>query len=777
MTDQNQGRLLNRGAFFAAVTFPLACIVAAPATWAQQAPATQSQASQSSDQLQEILVTASRQGAQNIQDIPMAISAITPQSLETFGLSGMSDYSRMVPSLNLQELGPGINKIDIRGLTTSGIDYTDVQDRPLVTVYLDDTPISLQAQNPDLKVFDLERVEVLRGPQGTLYGAGAMSGTIRLITKKPDLNQVSASSGVDLSNTSGYGGFNYSVRQMVNLPIIDGVLGVRAIVYRGDDTGFIKNIDQDDTGHPDVTNQARVALRFKPNDTFTLDGSFTYEDLHAGVYDGFSGLAGYQFTSLEPELTQDSLKIFNLTAEQDFSWAVLTSATSFLDRNNADFGANEYGVNAFLFGGQLPLDPALDVVSNNTKDFIEEVRLSSNDSGRLRWTGGVFYEHFRRNYYQNQPAQGFDERWGNEIGFPTYSSLDDGAFQPNDDFSGIQNSGEHQTAVFGQVTYNILPKLDLTAGLRYFDWHQDFVLYFGGVFGASPAASSPTSPGVPLTESGTNNASGFNPRYAISYHFTDDEMVFAEAAKGFRYGGVNQPVPQSICEPYLQEIGLTSAPLTFGADKLWSYSLGEKSSLLDHRLTVNLTGFFIYWTDVQTTRDLACSYYFIENKGTIESRGIELETQARLTQALSLSFNGSYNNATTDGTIENLNAPDGAQTPYAPKWITNTTATYDLPVGSDTLSFATNFSYRSGAATTFNPTDYEYRTLPDVRDLDMAITYKKPRLQIGIFGTNLTNGLKIINNAGTVPGSLQPGDTVYYARPRTIGLRMAAQFP
>ncbi len=777
MTDQNQGRQLNHGAFLAAVSFALVCIVAGPpATWAQQAPPTPSQVSQSSDQLQEILVTASRQGAQNIQDIPMAISAITPQSLETFGLSGMSDYSRMVPSLNLQELGPGINKIDIRGLTTSGIDYTDVQDRPLVTVYLDDTPISLQAQNPDLKVFDLERVEVLRGPQGTLYGAGAMSGTIRLITKKPDLDQVSASSGVDLSNTSGYGGFNYSVRQMVNLPIIDGVLGVRAIVYRGDDTGFIKNIDQDDTGHPDVTNQARVALRFKPNDTFTLDGSFTYEDLHAGVYDGFSGLAEYQFTSLEPELTQDSLKIFNLTAEQDFSWAVLTSATSFLDRNNADFGANEYGVNAFLFGGQLPLDPALDVVSNNTKDFIEEVRLSSNDSGRLKWTGGVFYEHFRRNYYQNQPAQGFDERWGNEIGFPTYSSLDDGAFQPNDDFSGIQNSGEHQTAVFGQVTYNILPKLDLTAGLRYFDWHQDFVLYFGGVFGASPAASSPTSPGVPLTESGTNNASGFNPRYAIAYHFTDDEMVFAEAAKGFRYGGVNQPVPQSICEPYLQEIGLTSAPLTFGADKLWSYSLGEKSSLLDHRLTVNLTGFFIYWTDVQTTRDLACSYYFIENKGTIESRGIELETQTRLTQALSLSFNGSYNNATTDGTIENLNAPDGAQTPYAPKWITNTTATYDLPVGSDTLSFATNFSYRSGAATTFNPTDYEYRTLPDVRDLDMAITYKKPRLQIGIFGTNLTNGLKIINNAGTVPGSLQPGDTVYYARPRTIGLRMAAQF-
>src|ERR1700744_3544148 len=137
-----------------------------------------------SSQIETITVSASRQGNENIQSVPMAISAINPAELENFGLSGLEDYTRMVPSLTLQELGPGINKIDIRGVNTSGIDYTDVQDRPLVAQYLDDTPISLQAQNPDLKVYDLERVEVLRGPQGTLYGEGAMAGTIRLITKQ-----------------------------------------------------------------------------------------------------------------------------------------------------------------------------------------------------------------------------------------------------------------------------------------------------------------------------------------------------------------------------------------------------------------------------------------------------------------------------------------------------------------------------------------------------------------------------------------------------------------
>ena len=775
MEVQNWGNRTRCGAAtLTALSFAAWSFAAPPEAVAQQAPAAQTQTSQS--QLEQIVVSSSRQGEQNIQDIPMAISAVTPQSLETFGLTGIEDYSRMVPSLNLQQLGPGINKIDIRGITTSGIDYTDVQDRPLVTVYLDDTPISLQAQNPDLKVFDLERVEVLRGPQGTLYGAGAMSGTIRLITKKPDLEQISASSGVDMSGTSGYGGFNYNIRQMVNLPIIDGILAVRAIAYRGDDSSFIKNIGQNDNGHRNVTNQARVALRYQANDSLTIDASLTYEDLHAGVYDGFSGLPAYQFTSLEPELTTDSLKVFNVTAEQKFKSAVLTSSTSFLDRNNANFGANEYGVNAFLFGAQRPLDPALDVVSDNSKDLAEELRVSSNSDGKLKWTSGIFYEHFERYYYQNQPASGFDQRWGNEIGFPTYSSLDDGAFQPNDDFSGVQDSGEHQIAVFGQATYNVLPNLDVTAGLRYFDWHQDFVLYFGGVFGASPIAASPTSPGVPLKESGTANASGVSPRYAIDYHFSDDEMIFAEVAKGFRYGGVNQPVPQSICAPYLEAIGLTQAPLTFGPDKLWSYSLGEKSSLLDRRLTFNVTGFFIHWTDVQTTRDLACSYYFIENKGTIESRGIELETQAKITQALTLGFNGSFTNATTDGLVENLDAPSGSRTPYDPKWITNTNATYDLPAGDNIVSFAVNFSYRSGAATTFNPTDYNYRTLPDVRDLDLAITYKMPRYQVGLFGSNLTNGLKIINEQAAVPGSLQPGDTLFYARPRTVGVRIAAQF-
>jgi iron complex outermembrane receptor protein len=761
----------------------IACIVAivaysqcaAPTVKAQQA--TSAAAVSNGSQLDQIVVTASRQGEENIQNIPMAISAISPDSLEKFGLGGLEDYAKMVPSLSLQQFGPGINKIDIRGITTSGIDYTDVQDRPLVTVYLDDTPISLQAQNPDIKVFDLERAEVLRGPQGTLYGAGAMSGTIRLITKKPDLQQFSASSGVNLSDTeSGYGGFNYSVRQMVNVPIIDGELAMRAIVYRGDDSGFIRNLGQDDKAHADITNQARLALRFKPMDDLIIDASITYEDLDAGVHDAFSGLMPYQFTSLEQELTKDSLKIFNVTVEKDFSAAVLTSATSFLDRNNANYGANEYGVNAFLFGGALPLDPALDIVSNNTKDFVEELRLTSKSAGALKWTSGIFFERFRRDYYQDQPAKDFDPRWGGEIGFPTYSSLDDGAFHPNDDFSGDQNSSERQVAVFGQATYSPVANLDLTAGLRYFDWHQDFVLYFGGIFGASPFATSPTSPGVPLTEAGTAKASGVNPRFAIDYHFTDDQMIFAEAAKGFRYGGVNQPVPVSICAPYLAQLGLTQAPLTFGPDKLWSYSLGEKSSFLDRRVSLNLTGFFIDWEDVQTTRDLQCAYYFIENKGKIESRGVELETVARITPALSVSANGSYTNATTDGLIENLNAPSGSPTPFDPKWIANVSATYNAPVGTDTLSFSTNYSYRSGAGTTFNPTDSNYRVIPNSRTLDAAVTYQRPTIQVGVFGSNLTNGNTIVNVGAIIPGSLQPGDTYFYARPRTIGVRFTAEF-
>lgn len=745
-------------------------LIAGSGALAQQTPAPAP-----SSQIETITVSASRQGNENIQSVPMAISAINPAELENFGLSGLEDYTRMVPSLTLQELGPGINKIDIRGVNTSGIDYTDVQDRPLVAQYLDDTPISLQAQNPDLKVYDLERVEVLRGPQGTLYGEGAMAGTIRLITKQPDSTAYSGSAETTLSDTdSGSGGFNYSLRGMLNIPLVEDKLALRVNAYRGDNAGFIENLGQGRTDNGDQTNQARIALRYTATPDLTIDASFTYAGLRAGVNDGFSGLGEYQFTSLEPETTTDDLKIYNTTVNYNLGFANLTSATSYLERHDTFTSANEYGVNAFLFGGP-PIDSASDIVRNRVKNLVEETRLTSQNSGDLKWTVGIFYENLTRNYWQDQPAANFDERWGPIVGVPDYNSTLDGAFHANDDFSGFQDSTETQTAYFGQVTYTVFDKLDLTAGLRYFDWRQSFNLYFGGVFGASPVTTA-VSQGVPLNETGDASAKGATPRFAAAYHIDDDTMVFAEAAKGFRYGGVNQPVPISICGPYLSALGLQQAPLTFGPDKLWSYSLGEKASLLDKRLQLNLTGFLIDWSDVQTTRDLACSYYFIENKGKIQSKGLEIEATGKPIPALLISANGSYTDAETDGSIPNLNAPSGSQTTYSPRFIASLSGQYNIPFADDNLALGVNYTYRSTQNTTFNPDDTNFRQIPSSNVVNLQATYSHDNMEIGVFANNLTNGDKIINVQAAVPGSAAPGDTIFYARPRTIGLRLRVDF-
>jgi outer membrane receptor protein involved in Fe transport len=559
------------------------------------------------------------------------------------------------------------------------------------------------------------------------------------------------------------------------MPLVEDKAALRVVLYRGDDSGFIKNLGQGKRSPDDRTNQARVAVRIIPTPKLTLDASITYENLNAGVYDGFSGLKPYQFTSLEPEATKDNLIIYNVTANYDLGFANVSNSSSYLVRRNADYAANEYGVNAFLFGGFPPLNPALDVVRNRTSDIVDEFRITSVGDKRLTWNTGIFYERFVRDYYQDQPATNFDSLWGPIVGYPGYSSVDDGAFHANDDFSGIQDVNEDQVAVFGQATYKILPNLDLTAGLRYFDWHQDFNLYFGGIFGASPFAEGGV-PGSPLIETGKASANGVTPRVVIDYHITPDTMLFAEASKGFRYGGVNQPVPLSICSVYLQQLGLSKAPIQFGPDSLWSYTAGEKSTLMGGRLTLNLTGFLIDWSDVQTTRDLACSYYFIENKGRIQSKGVELESAFKIGDHFTASINGSYTDSATQGAIANLNAPSGTPASYTPKYILSVNGDYDIPLNGSSLDLGLEYNYRSEENTGFDKTSTTYRTIPESNRLNAQATWKVSNWQLGLFVNNIGSWTKVININAAVPGSVQPGDMLFYARPMTIGMRLKAKF-
>lgn len=720
----------------------------------------------------DIVVTASRGREQALQTLPMAVSAIRAEDLSTKGIESIADITKTVPSVNLVQVGPGQSQLTIRGISSGAFSITETGDRPLVSVYLDDVPISIQGANPDLKVFDLERIEVLRGPQGTLYGSGSMAGTIRYITKKPDTRGLAVNVEGVLSSTSHAGDPNWNLRGSANLPLGQD-LALLVTGYTGRDAGFIDNIG---TGKEDAnsatTTQARGALRWTGASDLTVDASLLYTRLKTNGFPvAYSGLAPYTYDSLAPEFFRDRMLVGNLTLEYDLGGAKITSASSYIDRRYSSQISGfiyEY-LTDFIFGGVRQPSPGL--VSQKIRTFTQEVRVVSDNDGPFSWSVGGFFETTKRDYLQNNPLPGLDAATG------LRSDLDLGTPGPDMIFYGTQKIREHQFAAFAEANYKFTPQLDFTAGVRYFNFKQKFNLLFAGIAGSGfepnpvPAAT-PTF--LPLTQTGSPKSDGINPRFVLSYHPGDDAMIFAEAARGFRYGSVNEPVAASFCN------GQTG-PATVGTDKLWNYAVGLKSQLADRKVTFNLTGFFIDWNDVQSRLDLSCGYYYRVNQGKIESKGLELEASVRPLDGLQFSVNGSYTDAKAK---KDVLVPDGGvvalagdKAPLFPKWIGAFSAEYAVPIGDNKLTFTGDLQLRSSFANRFRPDNPNYRVTPSQTLVNASITYAMEHFEIGLFGTNLTNSAAytFVDAVRDRPGTLvAPNEARFYGRPRTVGVRLKA---
>lgn len=719
-------------------------------------------------ELAEIVVSANRIGDVSLQRTPMAISVVSPENLDSKGLGGVSDFVRLLPSVNMQSESPGENDIEMRGLVTTEVDPTNAQERSLVALYLDDAAITMQAFNPDLHVYDLERIEVIRGPQGTLYGAGSMAGTIRFITKKPDTNTYSGDGDISVSETN-HGGTNTSERGMLNVPLIEGKLAARLVLYRSKDSGYIDNIQlHERDANPAYSTQARLSVRWLPLETLTIDTSATFARLNAlGRNAVDPALGAYTYESLTPEQMADYFKLFNVTADWDVSFAHLISSTSYIQRKLDENETFQYLTEALLTPGyDLPSNSSS---SNDIHQFQEELRLVSRPDQRLRWITGAYFERLSRFYPQNIPTTNFDSTFGAEIGDPTFNSQTlYGTPTPNDIFYGTIGITERQFALFGEATYAITPQLDLTLGARYFNFHDDFNLFFTGVAGA-------LGPGEPLTQNGEQKSSGANPRGVLSYKITDDVMVFGEAARGFRYGGVNEPAPVSLCQADLAQQGLKQSPLTFGPDNLWSYTLGEKSTLDNGRLLVNLDGFYIDWRDVQTVHDLNCGYYFTQNKGKLKSQGLELESKMRVTSKLTVGLSGSYTDARANGAIPNLEAADGDRAPFFPRTIVTLSGEYGIPMPRGKILLATDYTLRSNAYTQFSSAAPQYFEIPSTKVLNASIEYRLDQWSVSLYGTNLTDD-RLVSGIDNFYPSVQPGNVEYWGRPRTVGVHLHAGF-
>lgn len=720
----------------------------------------------------DIVVTASRGREQALQTLPMAVSAIRAEDLSTKGIESIADITKTVPSVNLVQIGPGQSQLTIRGISSGAFTITETGDRPLVSVYLDDVPISIQGANPDLKVFDLERIEVLRGPQGTLYGSGSMAGTIRYITKKPSTRELAVNVEGVISATSHAGDPNWNVRGSANVPLGQD-LALLVTGYTGRDAGFIDNIGiGKEDANSATTTQARGALRWTGASNLTVDASLLYTRLRTNGFPvAYSGLAPYTYDSLAPEYFRDRMLVGNLTLEYDLGGAKITSASSYIDRRYSSQISGfiyEY-LTDFIFGGVR--QPSAGVVSQKIKTFTQEVRVVSDNDGPFSWSVGGFFETTKRDYLQDNPQPGLDAATG-------LRSVEDlGTPRPDMIFYGTQRIREHQFAAFAEANYKFTPQLDFTAGVRYFNFKQKFNLLFAGIAGSGfepnpvPGAT-PTF--LPLTQSGSPKADGINPRFVLSYRAGDDAMIFAEAARGFRYGSVNEPVAVSFCD------GRTG-PSTVGTDKLWNYAVGLKSQLADRKVTFNLTGFFIDWNDVQSRLDLSCGYYYRVNQGKIESKGLELEASVRPLDGLQFSINGSYTDAKAK---KNVLVPDGGvvaiagdTAPLFPKWIGAFSAEYAVPIGDNKLTFTGDLQLRSSFGNRFRPDNPNYRVTPSQSIVNASITYAMERFEIGVFGTNLTNSAAytFVDAVRDRPGTLAaPNQARFYGRPRTVGVRLKA---
>jgi outer membrane receptor protein involved in Fe transport len=644
--------------------------VFATSTSAQTASTTDSSAT-----LGEIVVTAQKR-VSTVQDTPISITAVSGADLQDRGITDISTLAAAIPSVSLKSNGPGQTEIEMRGMTSSG------GNSATVGFYLDDIPMTAPAGAQNGKVvidptlYDLNRVEVLRGPQGTLYGSGSMGGTVKLITNQPNLTESQGSVESILSGTHG-GGFNHNDNFMVNIPIVNDKLALRIVGSEAYTSGWIDRIvanpfplptnggatrgnveaapvqAQHKGSNAEHLYGARATLLWKPTDELTITPSIFYQKITQDGPSAFDSNPGTQvhyqpFDVAEPY--SDKIAVYSLTANYKFQSFDLTSITAQWTRTSIQSQDGSENFNSPISGVEINAPgtigfylpggtgPVQGTETDPSRQFSQEIRAASTGDGPLNWVGGLFYSHFKSTFNLYTAVEN-----------PS-AYVDLGTFGPATT-AAIWNltnpTAISQYAVFGEGTYAITDHLKATAGLRWYSYDYSFYDHFAGW-------GSPQGGATPSVDSITQSQSGVNPKFNLAYEFNKDLMVYVTAAKGFRPGGGNQPlpvggplwapggVPLSV-SPFKYAGGLW--PKSYDPDTLWSYELGEKARFFDRRVTVNASVYYEKWSNVQVL-ELPNDYLLSDNGGTAKITGGELEIRAALGAGFQLGVSGGYTQAT-----------------------------------------------------------------------------------------------------------------------------------
>ncbi len=761
-----------------------------------------------SEEIQEIVVTATRR-EQSVLDVPYNITAVSGRQLEDSGVTDPNALVRTVPGLTTLDdgaRGSGLrNNLTLRGLNAdvgSNQDDNPKISQATVSTYIGEAPLYFP-----LKLVDLDRVEVLRGPQGTLYGSGSVGGTVRYIPKKAELNRFSTeldiqSSSTEHSHSPGYDGHitinapindNWAFRGTAGYEYLAGFIDARGLVQQSGSRlhpGAVALADPaDPLGSPAAaaperrdSNDARIAygranLRFKPNDGLDLNLNLYYQRNEANDRNEDNRFFGSHepYVNYTPFTSpQDSeLKLVDVDVEVDVGFARLSSSSAYSDVSARSVSGGSSGfldLSQYYFGYPRLIAP----ISRDEKHkiFTQEMRLVSNGRGKFDWVVGAFYENSKIDFNMMQTMPGIN----------AYTNAVLGTTTPVDFTDTLAYGGTFQTfqdmAIFGEPTYHLTDRWQVTAGLRIF---RQKTTGSSGV--PLPYASRTTQyfidgvanndfflgGFVPTNDSASNHVIKLN----TSYKLGESALAFATYAEGFRAGGANQL-------PETDPLGNDNRPLIrYKSDTAKNYEVGVKGAL-GARLTYGATAFYVRWKDFQTNLVSPFGVSFVGNVAGAESKGMELETSGKITDRLDFNLSYAWTKANVTDAFEvrrgdpTTTIAPGTTLPGAPRHTLFGSLTYLQPLGSSTLSFRVDASYRSKATSFFREIDTmvtdDFTVFNAFTVTNAAMTWRKDHYSVAIFGKNLGNarGTSIVSTEKFM-GPRDQGEGVI--TPRTFGVR------
>jgi len=788
---------MSRKIVIAGLASGLACLV--PLTALAQAAATAASpaASTPNGEIARVVITAQKR-KEDIQAVPVSVSVISAEQLKADQINSVEDLTRNVPNISFNSQGgPGLGTVEIRGISSQAGAAT-------VSQYIDD--VSLTTRNlysqgtAEPHLFDLDSVEVLRGPQGTLYGASSLGGTIKYISKQPDLKSFGGSATLSMYGTQG-GSTSWQEEGVLNVPVIKDRLAVRIGVQSGHQGGYIdqRSPDADANGDHPITsrdinssdwNVVKLAAKAVIEPGWTISPSLFIQQVNtddidaAYETDGTNPLPRFSTIKKVKEPGRDRLAVPSVTINGEMGIGSLTAVLSGYQRRFNRIQDGTYindpsylVLNPDAYPGLVADIDALtsEVQLHNKIDQTSlEVRLASKDydpkSGRhFTWIGGLYASDASTTVVDNEPIPGITAVFAKHNFNGEDGSLLDGAFPGDfigdDSYYSARHYHDKQASVFGELTWHPFESLAATVGMRYLDASQHFArqgAYFWA--GAGPHDAQINSSGTAST-----------PSFKLNWAVDPNVSLYGNVSKGFRLGGANRPVPNTpAVRAAIVDLGLPGfPPASYAPDSLWNYEVGSKSSLWGNRVTFNVSAFLLKWKNIQQDITLESSGFDFEtNTGKATSYGLEAELKARVTENLTLGLSGGYTHATFDADVpslgsgaDGLTVRKGDLVQGVPRINAKASFDYHWALTGETNAFVRADGQFTGKSRgQFNHTDPDYnRAAYFTVDASTGVNFDK--FEFTLFVKNANN-----NHTAIQRPNVQLVSEAYYLRPRQIGI-------